>query len=431
MAAAITVTGGVGGIVAEIDDLRTLARLYGDAACDCGGMSAALHGYLLDVGNLVSVAFDPAGAAEFEFALEAALDGTGGATRLAVRCVVLGMQLRAAAETYEVFTDLDRVTAPVAQSLWALPGALEAGWRGFERSRNPLLGLDALVAADPRLADVAVIDAEVLATSTKYGPQVLKAFPAAEQADDGRPHLRDAGPDPRGDALGPPHSFAALMAGLIRRNDSADGEIDVRKVIGRDGRAAYIVDIPGTKSWDPLPNGDITSVVTDLRSVTGQQTSYERGVLDAMSAAGIKPTDPVMLVGHSEGGMVAVNAAIHCAQDGRFAITNVVTAGAPIGPTSAEVPRKVQVLALENTGDVVPHLDGIDNAPLPNVTTVTINHDHGEVLDNHDLALSYLPGAKDVDASTDPSIDAFRRSATSFLDGKRVSTRTYVITRTY
>ena len=85
-----------------------------------------------------------------------------------------------------------------------------------------------------------------------------------------------------------------------------------------DGRAGYIVDIPGTKSWDPLPTGDITSLVTNLRAVTGKQTSYERGVLDAMKAAGVRPGDPVMMVGHSEGGLVAVNAAIRCAQDGLF-----------------------------------------------------------------------------------------------------------------
>jgi len=431
MGATITVSGGAGGIIAELDDLRRLARLYGDAASDCGGTSRALHGYLFDVGNLVSATLDPAGAAEFEFAVEAAVDGPGGATWIAARCALLDLDLRAAATGYEVFLDLDRVARPTVQAGLRLPEALEAGWRSFWRSGNPLTSLDAALAADPEFADEIILNLVVAVASRAPGPDLQSVLAAAERADDGNPRVQHAGADPAGDAAGPPRSITDLIQGLARRSDGRDGEIDVRKVVEPDGRAGYIVDIPGTKSWDPLPTGDITSLVTNLRAVTGQQTSYERGVLDAMKAAGVRPSDPVMMIGHSEGGMVAVNAAIHCAKDGRFTITNVVTAGAPIGLTSANVPRSVQVLAIENAGDVVPHLDGVNNEPSPNISTVTVHHQHGEVLDNHDLRRSYVPGAQDIDASTDPSIEAFRRSADPFLGATAVSTQTYVVTRGY
>ena len=53
------------------------------------------------------------------------------------------------------------------------------------------------------------------------------------------------------------------------------------------------------------------------------------------------------------------------------------------------------------------------------------------MLDNHDLRRSYVPGAQDIDASTDPSIEAFRRSADPFLGATAVSTQTYVVTRSY
>ena len=428
----VSVSGGAGGIVAELDDLRLLAGLYDAAATDCAGTSAALHGYLLDLGNLVSSTLDPAGAAEFEFALEAAIDGPGGVTWVAARCAGLGIRLRAAAEAYGVFASIDRFVGPTLGGITGLPRAFASGMRALRGSANPLDAVDAALAADPRLADLVLAAAPTALQLA--GPSFVPVESAAttlEGAADGAPHVRSAGPDRALDGVGPPRSFAGLISGLAHRDDGRDGEIDIRTVTRPGGGVAYIVDIPGTKSWDPLPNGDITSVVTDLRAIRGEQTSYERGVLEAMDRAGIKPTDPVMVVGHSEGGMVAVNAAIHCAQDGRFRITSVVTAGSPIGSASARVPRSVQVLALQNSGDVVPELDGVANAPTPNVSTVTVDHDHGELLDNHDLRLSYVPGAQDVDASADPSIAAFRRDASAFLTGAKVSTQTYVVTRRY
>ena len=69
------------------------------------------------------------------------------------------------------------------------------------------------------------------------------------------------------------------------------------------------------------------------------------------------PHTEVMLVGHSEGGIVAVDAARDAAASGRFRITHVVTAGSPVGDLAGELPTTVQLLALENTADVVPALD--------------------------------------------------------------------------
>ena len=132
-------------------------------------------------------------------------------------------------------------------------------------------------------------------------------------------------------------------------------------VTGTDGRRRAIVDIPGTKSWNPAPVADVTSVGTDILAIAGHDTSYERGVFAALADAGVRPDDQVMLVGHSEGGIVAVNAARDAAASGRFRVTHVVTAGSPVGALAAELPSSVQLLALENTADVVPALDDVPN----------------------------------------------------------------------
>ena len=72
---------------------------------------------------------------------------------------------------------------------------------------------------------------------------------------------------------------------------------------------------------------------------------------------GSAPHEPVLLVGHSLGGM---EAAALASRDTGFAITDVVTAGSPTAQVDG-FPDGVHVLSLEHHGDVVPLLDGADN----------------------------------------------------------------------
>jgi hypothetical protein len=91
------------------------------------------------------------------------------------------------------------------------------------------------------------------------------------------------------------------------------------------------------------------------------------------------------------------------------------------------------MLSLENAYDVVPHLDAADNPDRPNRTTVTFDSQHGTVNDNHATGVSYLPAARALDHSTDPSVLAYRASAGAFLAGGPASTvraEVYELTRT-
>jgi pimeloyl-ACP methyl ester carboxylesterase len=163
----------------------------------------------------------------------------------------------------------------------------------------------------------------------------------------------------------------------------------------------------------------------------GRPTAYEGGVLAAMRAAGVRSTDKVMLVGHSEGGMVAVTAARDAVASGAFDITHVVTAGSPVGLTAGALPAGVQLLALENSQDVVPHLDGRRNPDRTNVTTVTGTRGDGTVVGDHDIAGAYVPLAADAQASGDPSVRDFLSSADGYFQGISVETHTYQIQRKY
>jgi hypothetical protein len=419
----VSVTGGSHGIVARCADLRLLAHRFGSASGDTFESSAALHAYLLSPGLSVSALFDPIGYAEFDAELLLALDGWQGLTWVATECLALDGQLRLAAALYEAVDQLDTVTRDVVLGgLNALP-AFAAALTTLLDTGDPVRAAQvALAARDPELADVVV---------TMLGiPSLLASL--ARTIPDGHGVVVGPGLDRSGPAGRPPRNLRDVLRDLgVRDHDRRHGAIDVRILTLADGSRRAIVDITGTKSWDPLPTSDVTSLTTNGRAIVGERTAYEQGVLAAMRRAGVRPTDPVMLVGHSEGGLIAVNAARHAAASGEFDVTHVITAGAPIGRIVGAVPKNVQVLALENATDVVPHLDGIANPDRRNVTTAEGDHGDGTIIGDHAISGAYEPLAGDVQASANPSVRDFLHSARDYLRAHAVQTHTYQISRRY
>ena len=428
MGGPVSVRGGANGVEAHYDDMTAAARLFGSAAGSTGEAALRLHGYLVHPAVIASAVLDPGGAGEFEARLLAALDGPNGITWLAARCSAVDMGLRAAAAAYIAADRLDQRIAPEVDVLVRAPAAIADAAAAFGRGA-PGAALQRLLTDDPELADLAIgASADVFTWgSVSGGTRLLsRAF------DDGSPQVTSLGDDTVADAAGPPRNLRDVLAGLGLRHLGRPGEIDVRLLEGTDGHRHVIVDVPGTKDWSPaLHNHDVTSLVTNLRAIAGEVTTYERGIVEAMHRAGVQPSDDVLLVGHSEGGMVAIDAARHLATGTEFHVSHVVTAGAPIGPVAGAVPGDVDVLAIENDCDVVPHLDGAPNPDRVNVTTVTVHHDHGAIIANHDINSSYVPGAADIDASRDPSVAAYLSGLAGFLTAGTARTRRYLITRSY
>ncbi|HLY34650.1 MAG TPA: Mbeg1-like protein [Jatrophihabitantaceae bacterium] len=417
----VQVRGGSGGIEAHYDDMVSAAGLFASAAAELGHVALSLHGYLADGGLITGGVFDPFGATSFEFDLVDALDGPGGVTWLAAKCAALDVSLRAAATAYEVGDRVLTQAHTVLDGVIDLPRAATAAGETFELTGSFASAFNRFVTQDP-----AITDELVLAMGGVRGPALRVAD---ELMSDGHPVVADRGYDTSPESARPPRSLADLIRALSVRDAEAHGAIDVRILTRADGTRSVIVDLPGTKSWQPLPNRDVTSLAANVRAIVGRSTSYERGVLSALAQAGVRGDDHIMLVGHSEGGMVAVQTAIDVAKTRQFHVTHVVTAGAPIGVLAPHVPRDVQVLAIENAHDMVPHLDGVTNADRVNVTTCTIGHDSGQIIGDHTLDGTYLAGAADVDASDDTSIRAFLSSAQGYLDATTVETHRFVLTR--
>jgi hypothetical protein len=402
--------------------MAALSGRFGDAATDTHWAAFTLHGYLFDPCIAASALLDPVGYAEFEADLTSALDGWNGLVKAGVFCDILDGELHAAAVLYEGADHLDTLVRDVVLGGLRAGPALADGLAVLARTHDPVKAAETIVADDPQLADD-------LITVTGL-PTLLAAF--AGKSDDGHGVAVPTGVNRTGASGLPPRRLTDVIKDLGQRSaDDRHGMIDVRILTMPDGSRRAIVDISGTKSWDPLPTSDITTLTTNGRAHVGERTSYERGVLAAMHRAGVRPGDDVMLVGHSEGGMVAVTAARDAVASGAFNVTHVVTAGAPIGLTVGTLPSSVQVLALENKRDVVPHLDGRANPDQINVTTATTSHGDGSIVDDHSIDDAYLPVAADVQASSNRSIRDFLAGAGGFFRARAVETRTFQIIRRY
>jgi len=446
----LSVSGGAGGLSAHYDDLELLAK-YSDAdGAVFAGLSARGHAILADPDVVASAVLDPPGMVAFAEALLGALEGLSG---LSAQLLARGGALRTVSLSYQAADEaerglLDGARFLVGYELGHHPGLLAVlaanGYLVYRMASAVGVRIDwqRLLTEHPGLVDDAVGAAPGLLDGLP-GPDPVSGVASAARLiarlyPDGQPVVTDLGVDTGDPSMTrPPAGYADLVAGLSYRDNQSNGahqgEIDVRVVTRPDGSRAYIVDLPGTKDrhLEPGPHpGPLNDMGTNFHAIAGEPTSYEAGVAEALRRAGAGATDPVMLVGHSQGGIVAADAAHDFVVSGQFNVTHVVTLGAPVG--RIEVPATVAMLSVENRDDIVPHLDAAANPDTANRTTVSFTRDTGNVGLNHDLATSYLPAARTLDGSTAASVTQFRTSAAAFFDaadGTALTTHAYQVTR--
>ncbi|NHC16400.1 hypothetical protein G9H71_21675 [Motilibacter sp. E257] len=245
----------------------------------------------------------------------------------------------------------------------------------------------------------------------------------------GSPVLAPGGRAQAGDFVAPA-GVADLLRGVDRRQrrsaGAVPGEIGVRRLRAPDGTVRYVVELPGTESWALRPGARVRDLATNVHAVTGRDTAYAHGVVAALEAAGVPADAPVLLVGHSQGGLVAATIAADEAVRRRFRIAAVVTAGAPLGRLPA--PRGVPVLALESRADLVPALDGRHNSAGRDLTTVRFDGPRGSVGGNHALDV-YVRAAEHL-PHRNPSVAGWERAAAGFFTpGSSAQQERYAVQR--
>lgn len=169
--------------------------------------------------------------------------------------------------------------------------------------------------------------------------------------------------------------------------------VHVRRIVGADGKGSWVVSIPGTTHWNLHSDHGPSSTAANLASMAGQKSSLYPAIDKAMSAAmkeaGVRPgSEPVMLAGHSQGGIVAARLAADQHFREKFDVKEIVTAGSPIGRVA--LPKSVNAMSIENIHDPVPRADGVPNPDKVNRTTAVCETPKGEhldsILDAHDAS---------------------------------------------
>ena len=311
---------------------------------------------------------------------------------------------------------LDGFSGPTALPR-ALNGQAALGWPPTTVEELALLLSVAGAVALPRVG----LGADV----TRVGPSVTTSAPTGVR-----------------DLLGRAVPYTPPTEPTVTATPSAyePARIRVDRLDGARG-TSWVVTIPPTQNWSVTGSRNPFDVSSNVHLMAGLPASSSRAAVDAMQAAGVRPGQPVMLVGYSQGGLTALQLASDPIVRQRVDVTSVLTAGSPTAGFA--VPDDVAVLSLEHRQDLVVAADGEDNPDDPAWTTVRRDLLSGTGADArvatelpqrpwaaHHLT-PYLGTAAMVDSSSDESVQVWMRSSAPFwaAPGTTATTTEFVATR--
>ncbi|MEE8737391.1 MAG: alpha/beta hydrolase [Bifidobacterium sp.] len=175
-----------------------------------------------------------------------------------------------------------------------------------------------------------------------------------------------------------PHSVGEALDSLRfiaeRRFHSSDtepeipyGTIAIQRYATSRGAHSWLVSIPGTDGMPDSPFGweqnlELMSASRERR----MRADSSAMVVRAMRESGIKPDEPVAIIGHSQGGIVA--AAIASDNADEFSISHIVTAGSPVA--NHPIPPSTWVTSIEIDDELVAALDGAPNPATDHWLTI-------------------------------------------------------------
>lgn len=211
----------------------------------------------------------------------------------------------------------------------------------------------------------------------------------------------------------PPPTGMAELARRIPVASATGPQVRIERY-GSALEPAWVVYVGGTADWNPVAGTDPWDATSNIAAMARESSGSRRAVVAAMRRAGVRPGDPVIGVGHSQGGLVLAQVAA----SERFHTVALATFGSP--SAHVPVPESIPVLAAEHSDDLVPALGGAardatgdGNRHLIARREAFPNTDPpaGVALPAHSMA-AYVETAELIDASPEPRLVRFRELLT-------------------
>ncbi|MFZ3453811.1 hypothetical protein [Arthrobacter sp. 7Tela_A1] len=395
------VRGGAGSVMVEFESLESRAAVLRGAVERMEGISRELRRSQFAEDGYIRNSATPAAAAAVEELSEAAAQ----LERCRLTIDEAAQDLGTAVERYrEVEGQLERTDRlPLITSLSLL--ALGRGVAGFpERAVAETLPL--------RFFDEGVL--KVLAGAASPGRRGLRRIEVEKSSRSGEQVYVEA-----------------TAAGLLERStvlleEDDPGVIEVLRLDGPEG-PVFVVTIPGSQAGGLTAGENPFDAYGVVESRAHQSRYVAAAVAEALRQAELEAGDAVVLVGYSQGGIHAVNAAGPIQDATGAEVRYILTAAAPAG--DAEIPAGAQALHLEHVLDWVPGADGTSNPDRSNRVTMTLAgpvpgvaaEDQG-LGPAHKLPV-YAAGASAADASTDPSLRGSLDGLASVMGAGGAATR--------
>jgi hypothetical protein len=212
----------------------------------------------------------------------------------------------------------------------------------------------------------------------------------------------------------PPSSITQLLDRLWQVSSKGEPTVGIDFFqTNPDQRTAFVY-IPGTQTIGLGEDPNPLDLQSNILAMGGSGVAAsERAVLEAMNQAGVKETDQVIFVGHSQGGMVAGNLALHASG---YIAAGLVTIGAPIAQLKL---TKLPVMAIEHVNDPIPNVSGKVNPIAKNWVTIqrsSLASESDAPLHSHSLK-SYRNTTDKVDESKSKGVVNIRQQLLSQVQG--------------
>lgn len=243
----------------------------------------------------------------------------------------------------------------------------------------------------PRVTELLVDGATGLIRGTGDAIEALTGIDL-KLADDGTGYA-DAPVPVTGEESGlvPPSDLSQIIANTQQTyGDKETGEVSM-SVVGNPP-TGVIVNIPGTEKWGPSAGDNPMDLTGNAEQAgSGGWSAGSQATADAIAQLyaqnDIPPGTPLMLNGHSQGGMIASSLAANEDFASQYNLTNVMTYGSPVDNYS--VPSSVNQLNIQHGGDAVPRIDlgglalGPGGGGSDGATNITLDSPSWNPLTNH------------------------------------------------